>query len=218
MDPVSQVCLGVTNRHWHQIFHTVWDVILYDGTKEYPIKQYPLNLGMQISTCEQHMWKGWIPWYHLDGPEPWVQSLQWEKSLGDLLQNERFWGDLWYCGGCLKYKPEEAFAKSEYEKSIEDEGLEEDWQVTVENVCEDITQQCRRCRAKAILIHVEKRDHWREIQIVEEERTSLGLRRLDWEELIIDGDPLREKMTEQEFLEIVGGYEEWSEVFEKVGL
>ncbi|KAF8864969.1 hypothetical protein BDZ45DRAFT_668892 [Acephala macrosclerotiorum] len=218
MDPVSQVCLGVTNRHWHQVFHMAWDEILYDGTKEYPIKKHPLNLGMQISACEQHMWKGWYPWYDLACSEPWAQSIEWQKSLGELLQDEPLWGDLWSCGGCMKYKREECFAKSEYEELIETRGLEEDWQVTVENVCKGITQQCRRCRAKAILIHVERRDEWKENQIVEEERASLGLRKLDWKKLIVDGDPLREKTTEQEYLEIVGGYEEWSEVFGKLGL
>ncbi|CZR60387.1 uncharacterized protein PAC_10283 [Phialocephala subalpina] len=218
-DPVSQVCLGLASRYWHDVFHMTKDEFLPAGTREYPIKPWPLNLGMQISTCEEYTWKGWYPWYDLDCSEPWAQIIQWNKSLGELLQNERWlWGDLWCCGGCLKYKPEEAFAKSEYEKSIEAKGLEEDWQVTVENVCEGITQQCRRCRAKAILLHVEKRDEWRENQIVEEERTSLGLRKLDWQNLIVDGDPLREKMTEQEFLEIVGGCEEWSEVFEQLGL
>ncbi|KAE8445289.1 hypothetical protein EG329_013527 [Mollisiaceae sp. DMI_Dod_QoI] len=214
LDPVSQVCLGLTNRYFYKVFHAVRDMFLYDGSRVYPIKSYQFDLRMQISTCEQHMWHGWaFPWKYLDDDS----SIRWEKSLGELLRDERMWGDLLYCGGCAKYKKEEAFLTSKYEESITEKGIE-NWEETIEETWEGITQQCRRCRAKAILVHVEHRTEWFDDEIVEEDRTSLGLRKLDWEVYIMDGDPLRAKMTEKEFLEVVGGYETWSEVFENMGL
>ncbi|KUJ15644.1 uncharacterized protein LY89DRAFT_719371 [Mollisia scopiformis] len=212
-DPVTQVCLGLTSRYFYAVYHMVRDVFRTDGTKFYPIKWWPLDLRMQISECNQYMYRGWYNSIFHESPP----SIQWGKPLGKLLEGENIWGDLKNCASCAKYKPDEAFTTSDYEKAIA--AKETDWKGIVEKICEgSVGNVCRRCRAQIILIHIEKREEWRENQIVEEERTSLGLRKLDWEALIVDGDPLRAKLTLQEFLEVVGGYETWEEVFEKLGI
>jgi hypothetical protein len=213
-DPVAQICFGLTNRWFYQIYHMAKDYVGYDGSKIYPIKTYPLDLRMQISTDAEHMYHGWVePWSYLDD----IDTIRWYPSLGSLLKDENIWGDLNYCDECAKYKPSEVFSRSSYETSLEEKGIK--WKEAIDEICgRNADLHCQRCRAKAILIHVEDRDEWKEDKILEEEQDSLGLRKMNWESFVVDGDSLRDKLTLQNFLEVVGGYETWEEVFEKLGI
>lgn len=190
------------------------DYIQYDGVKVYPIRTNPLDLRMQISTCENYMYHGWVePWSYLN----YVNDIVWFPSLHNLLKDEKFWGNLCYCEECAKYKPKEAFGKSEYEKTMEGGWMDlKEYLWRVHGL--SIGSFCKRCRARAILIHVEKREEWRENQIEEDDQLSYGLRKVDWQKLITNDDPLRDRMTLYDYLEVVGGYETWEEVFEKLGL
>lgn len=212
-DPVSQVCFGLANRYFYSIYHMAKDKFLPNGTRWYPVRSYPLDLRMQISICGQHMWHGWNPWLHLDRES----SIKWHKSLGQLIGGERMWGDQWHCEGCSKHKPQEAFDSFEYENALKISSLNE-FPTVMGKAWEHCVHHCRRCRAKVILIVFEKRDEWIEDQVAEEERTSLGLRKSNWRDLIGDEDPLRHKVTERTYLEIVGGMERWKEIFEKLGI
>lgn len=91
------MCLGLTNRTLHQTFHHIvpsrW------------ASQSLCTLLTRASVCGKYILNfGWEDWFLRDDPD-----IVWERNLGELLSGERFWGDLRYCWGCAKYKPEVAF-------------------------------------------------------------------------------------------------------------
>ena len=177
LEPPSQICLGLTSRYFHRVFHVIYG----DGGGTFSIGRHPFDLRMQESVCGEYMrhwW--WDHWSLLD-----TTGVEWERSLADLLRGERsLWADLRYCPGCWKYKPLEAFDwKCTYEKEalVRCRGnmasLGEDAAVL-------IREGCRRCRVKTILVELEGRE-----EIVDKlvsnrwndsvSGLSLGLRRLD---------------------------------------
>ena len=102
-----------------------------------------------------------------------------------MLQDEHIWGDLDYCDGCRKYKPANAFDEAEHETLLQDRGFGT-WQTVIESIVVGSTQHCRRCRTKSITLPIEGRVEWVEQGHPIEEMISFGLRKLGWQEVLVD--------------------------------
>ncbi|RDL37892.1 uncharacterized protein BP5553_05325 [Venustampulla echinocandica] len=214
LDPVSQMCLGLTSNYFHRVFHTVYN---RGPSLAYNIKRYPFSLRMQASICGAHVLNWiWEDWFLRDN-----NDILWHRSLGELLFDEKtLWGNLRCCGECRIYKPEtgyERFAAEEdffgvFEKEInalEREDVE--WYLG----------QCRRCRAKMLLTTFGKRKVVFEEVNSWEEKRSLGLRRSEeFQEDSIEEKKYRElsgKTTEQ-YHAARYDYESWEDVLAGLGL
>ncbi|KAH7350841.1 hypothetical protein BKA65DRAFT_245852 [Rhexocercosporidium sp. MPI-PUGE-AT-0058] len=210
-DPVSQICLGLTARRWYAIFHEIIDqgqLYVHPGRK-YDIKRFPFDLRMQAAVDESHVLYGWCEWGYMRD----ATCVQWQRSLGELLRDEKtLWGDLWYCGLCVKYKPEEAFGTFALEEKV---GKEDPVFLNVGKGEGGYRSWCRRCRACSLLIDWEGREGVFEVHgNAFEDRESLGLIRVGeegrarelWIKMICNCD------EDPEILEA------WDEVFEKMGI
>jgi hypothetical protein len=220
-DPVSQICLGLASSYFYwQVFHEVRDE--RDWGKEekiYPIQRHPYDLRFQVSVCGKHSVYGWYEYgYLLDA---W--DLRWERSLGDLLWEEKWlWGDLKCCWECLKYKPDNAFRDFDWEK--ETLMYAPDWFEYLSE--EDFSwygNACRRCRAKFLFVDLGNREEVREKGGNPfEETKSLGLR--------LKGDDNADDSFERkqtycstsrswgEYATLTGMYETWKSIFTKLGI
>jgi hypothetical protein len=221
-DPVSQICFGLVSSYFYwQVFHEVRDEREYvkEG-KIYPIERHPFDLRFQVSVCGKHSVYGWCEYEYL--LDAW--HIGWEKSLGELLWEERWlWGDLKCCWECVKYKPESAFGEFPWEAK-----MMENVSYWIENLAEQdlwwYRNGCRRCRARYLLVVSEKREEVREDRCNPfEERKSLGLKR-------IEGDGSAAAVFEEnrefwpssrlwdEYKALIGKYETWESIFTKMGI
>jgi hypothetical protein len=211
-DPVSQICLGLTSSHWYGIFHEVRDEQDYEsqvvGAREYPIKSKSFDLRMRVSVSGEYTLFGWVDHYNLlrwdptiPSPEPssfgWYEywyhlyenpaipdpEIPWERSLGDLLWGEEWlWGDLIFCGRCLRFKPSASYETFPYEQMMLKK-YNEGFQRWGEEIIDLYGNQCRRCRTKDIMVFLEHREQILEGGHSLEGRKSLGLKRKGGEPL-----------------------------------
>ncbi|KAF4624430.1 hypothetical protein G7Y89_g13744 [Cudoniella acicularis] len=166
-DPVTQMCLGLTNRYYHGVFHALYNFPSYN------IHRYPFGLSLQISICENYT----LNWLYEDWFLRDAEDIAWERCLGELLYEEKsLWGDLSRCEGCWVYKPSSAFGRFD----LEVETYRAFWKEIDCFEKEDIEwygSQCRRCRAKFLLVVLWRKEEIFDDSVVDCERESLGVRR-----------------------------------------
>lgn len=213
-DPVSQMCLGLTNRQFHKVFYATYASACASlGLETYNSKVRPWDLRMCVSADETAILYGWIPFYNElnDG------TILWQPSLGDLLLDERsLWRGMSLCEGCLKYKPDTAWDMSTFEMNTLNRHHKEF--ECIEHV--DVLwykERCARCRAKALLVAFEKRLEAWEDDVQPEEAACVGL----WLPGRIEA-LLSEKSNPPAVRKLYGkngrNYEPWEEVFDRLGL
>lgn len=142
-------------------------------------------------------------------------DIVWERNLGELLSGERFWGNLRYCWGCAKYKPEEAFGGFEFEREMVEKHEEK-----VESMGWDVAltyeKNCARCRTKMIFVLLEGREEVLDGDHPFQDCPSLGLKRL-----IKTSDLPHNKrlsMIWEEYDAWRGNYEPWKVFFERLDI
>lgn len=205
LDPVSQMCLGLTGRYFHQILH-----FCYGSGEKYNIRRNPFDLRMQVSVCGKYILNHNLEdWFLRDS-----KDIIWERSLGELLSEEKtLWGDLIGCGWCLTYKPEKAYERFAFEEEMFVKFKKEIEAFEKEDV-EWYNQKCRRCRAKILLLFLEKEEEvFDGPRIVNEE--SLGLRR-EWKNNEEKGKALQSAKSCEEFDAVRLNYEPWEDVFRRL--
>lgn len=167
------MCFGLTNRHFHTIFHEIVDhVQRWDEKRGYNIKRYPFDLRMQASVCGEYILHGWTEFYFFED-DP---TLEWHRNLAHLLADETsLWKGVQRCGGCLCYKPESAWAQFELEEEIAKRHEKEIEAIAACDI-QWYKSQCRRCRVKILLICLEKKmEHFKERDCPLEAEPSVGL-------------------------------------------
>lgn len=126
-------------------------------------------------------------------------------------------GDLICCEGCFKYKPEKAFDVFSWEtetlrKYREDVALMEGEMEWYMNYC------CRRCRAKKMLLSLEKRCEILEDGEDWDDRKSLGLKKTTIRSNTTESNVSREYLTRDEWYATYHHYERWEDIFAKLGI
>jgi hypothetical protein len=205
LDPVSQMCLGLTCRSLHKVFHQIHGAE-GDG---WNIRRRPFSLLMQASLCGKYLMNWWYDdWFLRDSTD-----IDWSRSLGELLYSEKWlWTDLRCCQTCLKYKPEKAFVAFAWETDMllkHREEIDRAWHFALERSSDF---RCKRCRAKAILLCLENRYEVLEDGDEREYRKSLGLvKRTARSE--VDSRVLPKFVTVEERHVLEHNYERREEVF-----
>ena len=168
---------------------------------------------MQVSVCGKHFLHYiYEDWFLRD-----CKDIIWERSLGELLWDEKtLWGGLRCCEGCLSYKPSQAYWRFSFEKEVfcryrrEIEAFE----------AEDVgwyERRCRRCRAKILLVVLERREEFFEDPVIVWDRESLGLVKGKmtederWREM-------EDARTAEEYRAAKFNYESWDSIFERLGI
>jgi len=142
------------------------------------------------------------------------KDIKWQPSLGEQLQEEKtLWANLTRCEGCNKYKPQKAYERSSFEeetllkfsKELEDSERED---------VERYNDQCRRCRAKMLLVVFEKEEEmFEKPQICDEER--IGLKR-NWKNEEEKQKALDAASCYEEWYATRLNYERWEDVFKRL--
>ncbi|TVY33501.1 hypothetical protein LOCC1_G006653 [Lachnellula occidentalis] len=206
LDPVSQMCLGLTSSYFHRIFH-----FIYGSGDQYNIRRNPFDLRMQVSVCGKHFLNYvYEDWFLRDS-----RCIIWERSLGELLSDEKtLWGCLRCCGGCLKYKPEGAYGRCAFEKGMflkhkkeigALEAVDVDW----------YEGRCRRCRVKLLMVIMERKEEYFGEPEWECERESLGLVRENRGEDERSRE-LKNARTNEEYHAAKFNYESWESIFKRL--
>ena len=208
------MCLGLTSRYFHGIFHAI-----YGGGENYRIKRYPFDLRMQESVCSKHLLFWWWDHWFLEDSD----DIVWEKRLGELLREERLWGELKCCEECWRYKPRTAF---DGKCRVEMEALERNKDVLETLSTEDIEwlrEGCRRCRVRKIFVFLEERE-----EMFENSRTgkwnewemgnSSGLKRLRMTSGDADLAHIEKRAVSDERNDPEGGYESWEFIYAGLGI
>lgn len=184
------------------------------GERMYNSKRYPFDLRMQVSVCEQHVLHGWTEFWFLEDST----GILWERPLGDLIAGEEgLWRGLQRCDGCFKYKHRSAFERFEFEEQMARKHEREIDALEVEDV-QWYEKQCRRCRAKILLLFLEKRGELLGAGNPSEERKSLGLltsahlNKMSELEVVIVVEKTVEKVLELQD----GKFESWEDIFARL--
>jgi len=102
-----------------------------------------------------------------------------------------------FCGRCLKFKPSAAYETFLYEQTMLKQ-YNESFQRWGRGFIDLYWDQCRRCRAKDIMVFLEHREQILEGGHPLEERKSLGLKRKDGEPVKLTcGDELKVMRNER---------------------
>jgi hypothetical protein len=213
-DPVSQMCLGLTSKTFHTLFHSVYGSGCVSETgRVYNSKVRPWDLRMSVSLDETAILYGWIPFHN----EIHDTSLTFGQTLGDLLYNKTtLWKGLYRCEGCLKYKPDSAWNISGFEQTVLNihqkevnciEAVDFMWYKNV----------CGRCRAKAILAAFENRAEAWEDDCEPEEANCVGLWLPDRMKGVVADRwvrPILRRLYDRDGRR----YETWDEIFASLGI
>ena len=177
--------------------------------------KHPFDLRMQTSIGGQYsLYTPYGDCY--GGHQP---DFQWQRNLAELLADEKsLWGDLVFCSGCTKYRPESAFSRFDYESEIYLKHKTELDTLEAEDV-DWYMGQCKKCRTKILLGLVEKRETVLEDVGLMEEKQSLGLRIPQGEESL-DNELLTigVKMSGGEKRSVFIEYESWERVFSRLAI
>ncbi|TVY92911.1 hypothetical protein LAWI1_G000805 [Lachnellula willkommii] len=207
LDPVSQICLGLTSSYFHDIFH-----FIYGSGSAYNIRRTPFDLRMQVSVCGKYF----LNWVHEDWFLRDSKDITWDRSLGELLAGEEtLWGDLVCCEGCMKYKPEGAYRRCVFEEAMFLKHREEIGALEAADV-EWYERRCRRCRVKLLLVFMERKEEFFEEPEWVCDRESLGLVREKRSE--DERERELEEATDEEYDAAMFNYESWESIFRRLGI
>lgn len=217
LDPVSQLCLGLTNRHFHTVLHEVVDVVQgCDETREYNIRRRPYDLRMRSSVDGNDTLYGWTDYGHLlDESDSF-----WNRSLDELLAGEdRLWKGTCCCRGCLVYKPESAWARFEFEEVMAKKHEKEIDAFEASDI-DWYSSRCRRCRFKILMLYLENKvEHFKERDHPLEEEPSIGLLTstlFDPDVTAFQLEFYEEKSGKHLYPHQNAGHETWEEIFNKL--
>ncbi|KAH8685636.1 hypothetical protein BGZ60DRAFT_395690 [Tricladium varicosporioides] len=202
-DPVTQMCLGLTSRYYHQVFHNVYN------DPNYNITRYPFHFNLQMSVCESYI-LNWVydDYFWKEADESPSRYIEWNPSLNDLLADERkLWGDLVKCPGCEIYKPASAYERFPLEYSTHEVFCR---QIKAFLACDLdwYESQCRRCRAKFLLVVFWQKEEVLEGWWHDGSRKSVGLRVRGWGR----GEAMNLDVGKEEF-QVDAQYSKWEDVF-----
>jgi hypothetical protein len=208
LDPVSQMCLGLTSSYFLTILCSI-----YGSGKKYNIRRNPFDLRMQVSVCGEYFLNYvYEDWFLRD-----CQDIIWERNLGELLWEEKtLWGNLRCCESCLRYKPEEAYGRFEFEEEVFRKYKKEIEAFEAEDVGW-YESRCRRCRAKILLVIFERGREVFEDLVVLSDRESLGLTK----EKMTDGErcqALEDARTAEQYHAAQFNYESWDSIFRRLNI
>ncbi|TVY57015.1 hypothetical protein LCER1_G000973 [Lachnellula cervina] len=208
LDPVSQMCLGLTSSYFHDIFH-----FIYGSGADYNIRRKPFDLRMQVSVCGKHFLNYvYEDWFLRD-----CIDITWDRSLGELLaEEETLWGGLICCEGCVRYKPEGAYGRCVFEEGMFLKHRKEIGALEAADV-EWYERQCKRCRVKLLMVFMDRKKEFFEDPEWVYEKESLGLLREKRGEDERERE-LEDAKTDEEYHAAKFNYESWESIFQRLSI
>lgn len=201
LDPISLLTLSLTCHSLHAAYHSLLLSFTFPP---------PRSLDMQISTCGLYTLNcGLEDWFYRDS-----MDITWDPPLLDLLAKERIWDGLKYCEGCGKFKPENSFDETAFEREAYARNPSRVARVAIQDWYNH-WENCRRCRAWTVLVFEGAEEFVDPDREFWEEPLVLGLklpgkRKREMSRLMIDS------LNKQDYHAYLNHYERKKDVFQKL--